>query len=795
MDRIALDGEWQLAYFPEGEHAIHHPDDLDAAALPRIAAHVPGNVELDLQRAGVIPDPFYADNIRRLRPYEFYEWWYTRDFALPTTAADQRWQLVCAGLDTVATVWVNGVQAGETQNMLVEHRFDVTALLRPGERNHIAVRLGSTMQYARRFHYDAVMSGPDHRSEMLFVRKAAHMGGWDILPRAISAGIWRSVWLEALPAAAIEQVYYWTASVDANGAVLGVAFQFRTDATPLDGFTMRFHGACGEHEFDYAWPAEFLADRCRIAIPDAQLWWPKGYGEPCLYTVTAQLLHQGRVLDERVERIGIRKLEVKRTEVAGAAAGPTGALAGVQRYDTPPDPHSHFVFYVNHEPIMVKGANWVPLDAFHSRDAERVDDAVALFDDLGCNMIRCWGGNVYEDHRFFDLCDEKGILVWQDFSFACAIYPQVDEFLAQVRSEAEKVAEKLRNHPSLALWCGDNEIDAFYASGDLLPSSNRLTREVIPQVLHRCDPYRAYVPSSPYVPASLEGAGSVWHQTPEQHLWGPRGYFKSPFYVQHSAHFIGEIGYHGCPNVASIRRFISPDAFWPWQHADGPNDEWQVHAVYHWQHTAIDRDRIQLMANQVHELFGAIPEDLETFALASQISQAEAKKFFVESTRLRKWRTSGILWWNVIDGWPQFSDAIVDYYFGKKLAYHYLQRAQQPVAVIIGEPGSGKYLPVVVSNDTLAPAHVQYRIEDADAGAVVAAGSFTAPANQNWQVATLRTYASDQRLYLITWEVNGRRFGNHYLAGHPPLALERYRTWLAAIAALPQPFDAGADAR
>jgi len=201
------------------------------------------------------------------------------------------------------------------------------------------------------------------------------------------------------------------------------------------------------------------------------------------------------------------------------------------------------------------------------------------------------------------------------------------------------------------------------------------------------------------------------------------------------------------------------------------------------------------MANQIRESFGEIPEDLDSFALASQISQAEAKKFFVESTRLRKWRTSGILWWNVLDGWPQFSDAIVDYYFGKKLAYHYLRRVQQPVAVIIGEPGSGKYLPVVVSNDTLMPAAVQYRIEDADAGVVVAEGSFTAPANQNWQVAQLRTYASDQRLYLITWEVNGRRYGNHYLAGHPPLELERYRTWLAAIAALPQPFDAGAVAR
>jgi len=785
MTHISLDGEWQLVYFPEGERQIAHPDDLVGAGLPSIPARVPGNVELDLQRAGVIPDPFYADNIHRLRPFEFYEWWYTREFTVPDAAAGQRWDLVFAGLDTVATIWVNGIEVGRAANMLIEHRFDVTDALRPGETNRITVRLGSAVNYARQFHYDAVAMSWEHREEGLFIRKAPHMWGWDIMPRAVSAGIWRSVWLEAQPATAIEQLYYWTHDVGPDGAVLGARFQFRTDAPTLNGFTMRFHGTCGDHTFDFEWPVEFVAGSCRIPVPGARLWWPKGYGEPNLYTVTAQLCQNGQVVAERVDRIGIRKLVVDRTETAGTPWSPPSAAEGVNRVDMPPDPQSHFVFYVNDEPIMIKGANWVPLDAFHSRDADRVDQVVALFDDLGCNMIRCWGGNVYEDHRFFDLCDEKGILVWQDFAFACCRYPQTEDFLAQVREEVQAVVEKLRNHPSLALWCGDNEIDVAYLVDGLSPEHNRLTREVIPQVVHRCDPYRAYVPSSPYVPPSVTGSSQVWLRVPEQHLWGPRGYFKSPFYTQHSAHFIGEIGYHGCPNVSSIRRFISPKKLWPWQN----NDEWQIHSVYHWRHKAIDRDRIKLMANQIRELFGMIPDDLETFALASQIVQAEAKKFFIEMTRLRKWRTSGILWWNVIDGWPQFSDAIVDYYFGKKLAYHYIWRVQRPVCVIIGEPGPGKYLPVIISNDSRHPAEVHYRVWDADQGETVSDGVFTVPANQNWQVDRIRTYAGDQRLYLITWEVNGQRFGNHYLAGFPPFSLDRYRAWLPAIAALPRAFD------
>jgi beta-mannosidase len=784
VTRISLDGDWQLTYFPQGERSIAHPDDLPSAGLDSLPASVPGNVELDLQRAGRLPDPFYADNIRLLRPLEACEWWYTREFTLEPAGPPQ-WDLVCAGLDTLATVWLNGVEVGRAANMLVEHRFDVTSALRPGV-NRIAVRLESATLRARSFHYDAVAMSWEQREEGLFIRKAPHMWGWDIMPRAVSAGIWRSIWLESRPATAIEQLYYWTADAGPDGATLGVRFQFRTDAPVLDGYTLRWRGVCGDHAFDFEWPVEFVAGGCRIPVPGAWLWWPKGYGDPALYTVTAQLCRDGQVLAERIDRVGIRKLVVDRTATAGQPWSPGPAAPGTARVDIPPDPASHFVFVVNGEPIMVKGANWVPLDAFHSRDAGRLEQAVALFDDLGCNMIRCWGGNVYEDGRFFDLCDEKGIMVWQDFAFACCRYPQTEDFLAQVRTEVQAVAEKLRNHPSLAIWCGDNEIDMAYLADGLSPEHNRLTREVIPQALHRCDPQRAYVPSSPYAPPAVAGGPDVWTRTPEQHLWGPRGYYKSPFYTQHSAHFIGEIGYHGCPNVASLRRFISPAALWPWQ----DNDEWQVHAVYHWRHHAIDRDRIKLMANQVRELFGFIPGDLETFTLASQITQAEAKKFFVETTRLRKWRTSGILWWNVLDGWPQFSDAIVDYYFVPKLAYHYIRRAQQAVCLILGEPGPDKYLPVVVSNDTRRPVEVHYRVWAAE-GETVAAGTASVPANQNWQVHRIRTYAGDQRLYLMTWEVDGQTFGNHYLAGYPPISLEHYRkTWLPTIAALPRPFDA-----
>jgi beta-mannosidase len=780
----SLDGSWTLLHFPEGKYGNVLPKQLDSLSEPVYQALVPGNVELDLVRAGELPEPFYAENMRLLRPLETHEWWYSREFTVPEAPTDTRWSLVFEGLDTLATIWVNGVMVGEVDNMLVEHRFEVSSALRPGAENRLVVRLGSVINNARSYTYDAASSGAEHRDEGLFIRKPPHVWGWDILPRAVSAGIWRPVRLESIPDTAIEQLYIYTIGIDHTGdATLGVRFQFRTPEPELDGFSMHFHGQCDRHIFEYECQVEFLADRCTIPVPGAQLWWPKGYGDSNLYAFTAQLLYCGNVMAERTEKVGIRTLSVERTERAGRAHRLEPAGTARARIDTAPDPESHFYFKVNGVPVQLRGSNWVPLDAFHSRDIQRVDEAIALADDLGCNIIRCWGGNVYESERFFNHCDEKGMLVWQDFAYACTVYPQTTEFMARVQAEVEVVIRRLRNHPSLALWCGDNEIDAAYVGHGFSPEQNRLTREVIPNALHRLDPYRHFVPSSPYIPPSVSGQANSYDFTPEQHLWGPRNYYKSPYYLEHSAHFIGEIGYHGCNNVESIRKFISPKHVWPWQ----DNPEWRFHDVSH--HKGFDRDRIKLMANQVKEVFGCIPEDIESFVLASQISQAEAKKFFIEYTRARKWATSGLIWWNVLDGWPQFSDAIVDYYFSKKLAYHYIWRSQRPVLVMLGEPGSGKYLPVIACNDTNQLMDVQYCVRDASSGKTVSEGAIHLPAGQTWQADRIRGYASDQRLFLLEWEVGGQHFGNHYLSGTPPFSLETYRDWMKQIAELPRAFE------
>ncbi|MBN2308945.1 MAG: hypothetical protein JXR94_08250, partial [Candidatus Hydrogenedentes bacterium] len=314
MTRISLDGDWKLTCFREGECAVCHPDELAGAGRDAIPARVPGNVELDLERAGIIGDPFFADNMLKLRPFEFYEWWYTRDIDVAESAGAGPWRLVFAGLDTVATVWVNGVEVGRADNMLIEHRFDVTDALRPGGANRICVRIGSPIRQAQRYRYDATVKSWETREEGVYMRKAPHMWGWDIMPRAVSAGIWRPVWLESVDGDAIEQLYFWTASASADGAALGVHFQVRTERFGGEqDLSLRFRGECGDHAFEHEVPIDFVAGNAVIHVPGARLWWPKGYGEPNLYDVTVALCAGGEVLAWRCERIGLRTVQVDRT--------------------------------------------------------------------------------------------------------------------------------------------------------------------------------------------------------------------------------------------------------------------------------------------------------------------------------------------------------------------------------------------------------------------------------------------------------------------------------------------------
>jgi beta-mannosidase len=393
-------------------------------------------------------------------------------------------------------------------------------------------------------------------------------------------------------------------------------------------------------------------------------------------------------------------------------------------------------------------------------------------------MIRCWGGNVYEDNAFFDLCDSNGVLVWQDFAMGCTTYPQEKDFTDKIRNEAINVVVKLRNHPSLILWSGNNENDAsleWTFSKRFDPGTDIISREILPRVLWEYDPIRTYLPSSPYSSEAYFKSGNDPDLLPEVHLWGPRGYYKAPFYTKVNAHFVSEIGYHGCPNRQSLEKMFDSEYVYPWK-ADGKwNDEWQTKAVRaHPQSTIMD-GRNDLMTKQVKALFGEVPEDLDKFIFASQSVQAEAVKFFIEFWRMDKFRKTGIIWWNLRDGWPILSDAVVDYYNSKKLAYFFIRQVQVNACVMVGDISDGKH-PVVAVNDTRAEKTGTVLVSNADTGEKIFSSSFRIPANGKTLVGSIPDIRS-QSMWLIDYTIGDEKYSNHYLNGAAPFKLDDYERW------------------
>ena len=762
---VSLNGAWKLFYFPQGKFKISNPDQLKTHGLTPIEAMVPGETALDLSRKGILPaDLFFGENITKLKAYELYEWWYQREFATPAGTAGRKLELHFRGVDCLATYWLNGKVIGESQDSMIDYSFDVTGKLNANAPNVITIRLRSPIIEAAGKEYDPAytVKALDTNQEANWIRRPPHSYGWDIMPRAVTFGLWRPVELIVHTPQEITDMYFTTIEVEGNRAKLIVTYQLATELELIPQLRLRLVARCGDSTFTHVQKVQFPVGRMEIEVQNPKLWWPRGYGDANLYKVTTELLQDDRVVASREDTIGIRKVDLIRTEI------------------TTMEKPGQFMFKVNGVPILVKGSNWVPADAFHSRDAARYEKMLALFVDLKCNFLRSWGGNVYEDDAFFDICDRNGIMVWQDFALADAVYPITDDFLDIIRKEAVAVVRKLRNHPSLALWAGDNEVDGAYLFHGLDPAHNKINREVIPEVVFRCDPYRQYLPSSPYISPEVVAAGT--HKLmPEEHLWGARDYFKGTYYTEHTAQFVSELGYNGCPGLSSLKRFIDAEHLWPWQN----NPQWILHSSS----TVGDPYQNVVLANEATELFGAVPNKLEDFILATQITQAEAMKFVIEMTRLNKWKNTGIVWWNVIDGWPLLNASVVDYFFNKKLAYYYIRRVQEPICIMVDEPKNW-HCRVVAGNDSREDAGGHYRVWDADSGETLLEGDYATKANENLELGTIPVFHSGKRLFLIEWTANGKKYANHYMQGMPPFSLDQYRLWLPKIAALEEGFDA-----
>jgi beta-mannosidase len=391
-------------------------------------------------------------------------------------------------------------------------------------------------------------------------------------------------------------------------------------------------------------------------------------------------------------------------------------------------------------------------------------------------------------------------MVWQDFTMGCTTYPQSNEFSETIRKEAKKAIVRLRNHPCIALWAGNNENDVSLEWGEdqinIDPNTDVISRQVLPLAVREWDPKTPYLPSSPFISSEVFNVEKKINSnlSPEMHLWGPRGFYKAPFYTENSAKFVSEIGYHGCPNLESLEKMMDTDFVYPWTNTDKTsgkflsgneitslvwNRQWQCKATMTHPASEVNSQRNHLMTNQINCVFGEVPTDLNQFITASQIVQAEAMKYFIEFWRMNKGDRNGILWWNLRDGWPIISDAIVDYYGGKKLAYHFIKQVQTDVCVMIGDAVSGKH-PVVAVNDTRDDKKVEIYITDKESKRNIWSGEILIKANGKQNLVNLPKPQGAQ-LWLIEYETDGKVFKNHYLAYTPPLDFNKFSSWLAGL--------------
>lgn len=793
----SLNGPWTVFVERDGRGtAFTEMSALERSGLARAEVSVPGTVEDALQQLGELPEELYRGAaVLASRRVENYGYFFARRFEVSAAERGARsLRLVFDGVDTLATYFVNGRHVGSSANMLVPIELEVGGALRAGT-NEVVVRIDPPC--ARPSEALDLYEGSPHsyREESVALRKAPHMYGWDIMPRLLSGGLWRGARLEARTGPVLED---WV--VVAPGPLAGAAearLRLLTSVSGIPGLlgghlpealhrpggpaVLTLDASCAGRRIEVEVPLLAPSQAHDFNVPGPALWWPRGYGEPACYRGRLTLAQDGAVLDEVAVSFGLRTVELDRRAPEGA---------GTQG----------FAFVLNGERVFCYGPNWVPLDARHAADAGLYRSRLDLLERSGANMVRCWGGNVYEDEAFFEATDATGIMVWQDMAMACAAYPQDDDFARGLRHEVRTLAKRLRRHPSLVLWCGDNEVDLINVGRGLDPDANVLTREVLPRALARLDPFRPYHPSSPYISAGAVASGDL-ERHGDAHLWGPRDAFWSDFYRSSQAPFVSEIGFMGLPEHRSLEEMFGDDgpSWWP------PRDtRWLVHATdptmdwgsSFWARTAKTFDR----AAQYVDLGTPFEEaPVDDVVLASQLAQAEGFKYVIERARhARSPERSGLLWWNLVDGWPQVSDAVVDYYGRKKLAYAFIARVQTPLLLSVmeeppaGERGDGAQQdPSTPLRHALVAVNHSRRTRAGEARVTLAQtegpasplweGSFELPPGGHLQVAELSLPPARQGLVLLDVDSDGEHLANHAIVGKPPFTLADWRAWLPKI--------------
>lgn len=679
MEIISLSGQWQVKQ----------------SATPNaewLAASVPGCIHTDLIAAGVIHDPFYRDYEKQVLWVGEEDWDYRRTFSVQAELLTyDRLLLRCHGLDTLATISLNGSDVGQTDNMFRIWEYDVRPLLKPGD-NEIAIRFESALRVGQEklnARYIHNWSTDTHKLPGgNYVRKAQCHFGWDWGPRLVTCGIWREIELVAYNTGRLADVHVLQDHSKTGAVQLNCRVAVERLSTEALNAECRLIFAGKEIERQTVVIAGESAE-VNMVVNDPQLWWPNGLGEQPLYTLAVTLSDEaGAQLDSKQLTIGLRTLKLVRQ------ADEWGET---------------FKFACNGRPFFAKGANWIPADSFVTRLSEgHYAQLLQAAADVHMNMLRVWGGGIYESSIFYELCDQLGICVWQDFMFSCATYPTYDEaYMKNVEEEAIDNIRRLRHHASMALWCGNNELeqglvqDKWTKYAMSWDDYGELFDRLLPRLVAELDPETDYWPSSPHTPLKDR---NYWNdpRSGDAHIWDVwHGMQPFEYYFTCFHRFNSEFGFQSFPEPKTIRTFTE---------AEDKNINSYVMEFH--QRSPSGNSKI------MHYLLDwfRLPGSFNMTLWLSQILQGMAVKHAVEHWRRTMPRGMGTLYWQLNDCWPVASWSSLDYFGGWKALHHMASRF---------------YAPLLIS-----------AVVDTDEGTVLVHGTSDnredKPGQVRWEVTTLR---------------------------------------------------------
>ncbi len=624
MKKLDLNGTWTLDI-----------PDSDFRAVP---ACVPGSVYHDLLTAELIPDPFYRDNENEALKLMEHDFIYSRTFEVTSQILSGDAVLLhCDGLDTLAEIFVNGKKAGCAFNMHRTWEFDIKSLLKEGE-NSISVHFSSPTRFIRDAYKQSRADGSsDAMTGFPLIRKAHCMFGWDWGPRLPDAGIWRDIYIVSVEKARIRDVY-----VEQKHEKGRVFVTVHTNAIRLDKGTnlnvrISISGPDGSL-YTRETPADEVTE---IEIEKPLLWWVAGYGKQPLYTVGVILFCGEQELDKWEKRIGLRTLTICREKDEWGES---------------------FCHVINGVKIFAMGSNYIPEDNLLPRvNPERtrrlLEDARAA----NMNLIRVWGGGYYPDDYFYDICDELGLMVWQDFMFACAIYNLTDEFETNITAEFVDNIRRIRSHPSLALWCGNNEnesqVEIWASTPKHWADYIKMYEYIIPHVLKREDPRTFYWPSSPSSGGSFDEPSAP--DRGDVHYWAV-WHERKPFtdYRKYFFRYVSEFGFQSFPCIETVDTFALPE-----------DKNVFSYVMEKHQRNASANGIIASYLSQTY----LYPNSFDLFVYASQLLQAQAIQYGVEHWRRNRGRCMGAVIWQLNDCWPVVSWSSIDY-CGRWKALHYFAK-------------------------------------------------------------------------------------------------------------------------